>query len=67
MRKRLLVITKCPLCGDFVEEVPDGVLKREPHYKNAEFVVTHAGHKQYIHTTCWYGMIEKQKEKGGTL
>ena len=61
-RTRLLVVNKCPFCKDFVEEVPDGVLKREPHYNNAEFVVTHSGHKQYIHTSCWNKMIEEQKQ-----
>ena len=63
MVKRLLVLTKCPLCGDHVEEVPDGILKQKPHHNNAEFVVTHSGHKQYIHTSCWNEMIENQKLK----
>ena len=61
MAIKLLVIAKCPFCHDYVEEVPDGVLKREPHHHNAEFVVTHSGHKQYIHTSCWNEMIKKQK------
>lgn len=61
MVRRLMVNTKCPICRDFVEEVPDGMLKKEPHYHNAEIVVTKRGLKQYIHSSCWYGMIEKQK------
>lgn len=60
MARRLIIRTKCPLCGDQVEEVPDGVLKRKPHHNNAEFVVTRTGYKQYIHTSCWYEMIKKQ-------
>ena len=62
MARRLIVRTRCPLCGDYVEEVPDGILKKNPHHKNAEFVVTNSGYKQYIHTSCWYGMIANQKE-----
>lgn len=63
MAKRLIVRTKCPLCGGQVEEVPDSVLKRNPHYHNAEMVVTRTGYKQYIHSSCWYDMIAKQKEQ----
>lgn len=61
MSKRLLTCLKCPFCGDFVEEVPDGVLKRDPHYHNAELVITRSGHKQYIHTSCWKELIEYRK------
>lgn len=61
--RRLIVRTKCPLCGGQVEEVPDSVLKRTPHYHNAEMVVTRTGYKQYIHSSCWYDMIAKQKEQ----
>lgn len=63
MRRKLIVRSVCPLCGNDVEEVPDGILKREPHYHNAEFVVTHSGYKQYIHTSCWDNMIERQRGK----
>ena len=63
MSKRLIVRTRCPICGDQVEPVPDGILRREPHYNNAEMVVTRTGYKQYIHTSCWYGMIEEQKKR----
>lgn len=63
MSKRLIVRTTCPICGEYVPPVPDGVLKREPHHNNTEMVVTRTGYKQYIHTSCWYGMIEEQKEK----
>lgn len=62
MARRLIIRTKCPLCGEMVDEVPDGVLKQNPHYNNAEFVVTRTGYKQYIHSSCWYGMIEEQKK-----
>lgn len=61
MGRRLMVNTKCPICGNFVEEVPDGILKKQPHYHNAEIVVTKRGLKQYIHTSCWDNMIAEQK------
>lgn len=63
MSRRLMVNAKCPICNDFVEEVPDGVLKKTPHYHNAELVVTKRGLKQYIHSSCWYNMIEEQKKE----
>lgn len=63
MSRRLIVRTLCPICGKHIEPVPDAVLKREPHHNNAEMVVTRTGYKQYIHTSCWYGMIEEQKQK----
>ena len=61
MCERLLIFNKCSICGETVEEVPDGILKQNPHYHNSEFVVTHSGHKQYIHTSCWNEMIKNQK------
>ena len=62
MSKRLIVRTICPICSKHVEPVPDSVLKRNPHHNNAEMVVTRSGYKQYIHSSCWYGMIEQQKQ-----
>lgn len=62
-RSRLIVRTRCPLCGDHVQEVPDGLLKKEPEKYDAEMVVTRTGYKQYIHTSCWNKMIAEQKEK----
>lgn len=62
MGRRLIIRTICPLCGEQVEAVPDGLLKQQPGMKNAEMVVTHSGYKQYIHSSCWYGMIAEQKE-----
>lgn len=59
---RLIISTRCPLCGGQVELVPDNILKKQPHTHNTEYVVTHAGYKQYIHSNCWYGMIEEQKK-----
>lgn len=64
MARRLIVRTKCPFCGDHVEVVPDNILRENPHHSNTEYVVTHTGYKQYIHSSCWYGMIEEQKKKG---
>ena len=67
MGKRLIVITRCPLCGEKVEMVPDGVLKQHPHHKDAEMVVTKTGLKQYIHSSCWYKMIEEKRPYNGKL
>lgn len=37
--------------------------EKNPGAENAEMVVTRTGYKQYIHSTCWYGMIKEQQEK----
>ena len=63
MARRLIIRTTCPLCGKQVEAVPDGVLKQQPRMNDAEMVVTRSGYKQYIHSSCWYGMIAEQKER----
>lgn len=63
MARKMIVSTRCWICGNEVETVPDGVLKNQPHYNNVEYVVTHLGRKQYLHTKCWYGMIEEQKKQ----
>ena len=52
MTRRLIIETTCPLCGGQVE----------PGTNDAEMVVTRSGCKQYIHSSCWYGMIAEQKE-----
>ena len=65
MARRLIINTRCWICGEDVEQVSDGMLRSQPHYHNAEYVVTHLGRKQYLHTKCWYGMIEEQKKKRG--
>ena len=62
-RTKLIVRTRCPFCHEHVEEVPDSALRKNPGYKNAELVVTKTGYKQYIHSSCWYGMIEEQKNR----
>lgn len=67
MGRRLLIISKCPLCGEEVEQVPDAKLKQNPHYHNAELVVTKRGIKQYIHTKCWYSMIEEKRPYNGKM
>ena len=63
MARRLIIGTTCPICGKQVEAVPDSVLKQQPGTIDAEIVVTRSGYKQYIHSSCWYGMIAKQKER----
>ena len=63
MTRRLIINTTCPLCGKQVEAVSDGALKQQPGMIDAEIVVTRSGYKQYIHSSCWYGMIAKQKER----
>lgn len=67
MARRLLVNDRCPLCGNRVEMVPDGVLKKNPHHKNTELVVTKTGIKQYIHTSCWYDMIKEKRPYDGKM
>lgn len=67
MGRRMFTSTRCPICGDFVEPVKDAILKQNPHYNNVEMVVTKRGLKQYIHSNCWYGMIEKKEPYDGKL
>ena len=62
MARRLIIRTTCPLCGKQVEAVSDGILQKQPGLNDAEMVVTRSGYKQYIHSSCWYGMIAEQKE-----
>ena len=67
MGRRLLINCRCPLCGEEVEQVPDAILKQNPHKTNAELVVTKRGLKQYIHTSCWYDMIKNKKPYNGRM
>ena len=67
MSRRLIIVTRCPLCGDPVKPIPDGILKQHPHKDNAEMVVTRTGLKQYIHSSCWYKMIEERRPYNGKL
>lgn len=67
MARRLITNSRCPLCGEQVEQVPDSILKRNPHHNNAEMVVTKTGIKQYIHSSCWYTMIEEKRPYNGKL
>lgn len=61
MGRRLLVNNRCPLCSEYVEIIPDGILKLHPHEDGVELVVTKRGLKQYIHTSCWNKMIEEKR------
>ena len=67
MGRRIIVNTRCPICGEQVPQIADSVLKQNPHQNNCEIVVTKRGLKQYIHTNCWYDMIEKKKPYVGKL
>ena len=67
MAKRLIVNNRCPLCGDHVEMVPDGILKKNPHFHNTEMVVTRTGIKQYIHSSCWSEMIKEKRPYNGKM
>ena len=67
MARRLIVNDKCPLCGEPVPQISDSVLKKNPHKNNCELVVTKRGLKQYIHTSCWYHMIENKQPYNGRL
>jgi hypothetical protein len=65
--KRLIINSKCPLCGGEVERVPDNILKQKPGYNNCEMVVTKHGLKQYIHSSCWYEMIKEKRPYNGKM
>ena len=67
MAKRLIINNRCPLCGGIVDQVPDSVLKKNPHHNNAELVVTKTGIKQYIHSSCWYDMIKERRPYNGRM
>ena len=67
MARRLIVNCRCPLCGEQVEQVPDSVLKQNPHFHNTEMVVTRTGIKQYIHSSCWYEMIKEKRPYNGRM
>lgn len=67
MGKRLRTNTRCPLCGDYVQQVPDSILKQNPGASDAELVITRTGIKQYIHHSCWYKMIEEKRPYNGKM
>lgn len=67
MARKLITNTKCPLCGNEVEKVPDSILKSNPDDYDAELVVTKTGIKQYIHSSCWYKMIEEKRPYNGKM
>lgn len=67
MGRRLITNNRCPLCSKAVEAVPDAFLKQNPHYHDAEMVVTRTGIKQYIHSSCWYKMIEEKRPYNGKM
>lgn len=67
MARRMLSNNKCPLCGKYVQQLPDAVLKKKPHENNVELVVTRRGLKQYIHTECWNNMIKNKEPYNGRL
>lgn len=67
MARHLITVTRCPLCGNPVKAVPDGILKQHPHKDDCEMVVTRTGLKQYIHSSCWYSMIKEGRPYNGKL
>lgn len=67
MAQRLRVNNRCPLCGESVEIVLDNILKRGTHECDTELVVTRTGIKQYIHSSCWYKMIEEKRPYDGKM
>lgn len=67
MARRMITNDRCPICGDRVEMVKDALLKQNPHYHNAELVVTKRGLKQYIHSSCWYNMIKEKRPYEGKM
>ena len=67
MGRRLITNTRCPICGESVTEVPDAILRKNPHQDDAELVITRTGIKQYIHSSCWYKMIEEKRPYEGKM
>ena len=67
MGRHLIVINRCPLCGENVEQVPDGILRARSDDYDAEMIVTRTGLKQYLHSSCWYKMIEERRPYNGKL
>lgn len=67
MRRRLITNNRCPLCGGEVEVIPDSILKKNSHMHDTELVVTRTGIKQYIHSSCWYKMIEEKHPYNGKM
>ena len=67
MGRRTIINNRCPLCGEEVEQVPDGILKQSPHHHNVEMVLTRRGLKQYIHSSCWYDMIKEKRPYNGRM
>lgn len=67
MARRLITNTRCPLCGEQVQEVPPAMLMKNPGTSDAELVITKTGLKQYIHSSCWYKMIEEKRPYNGKM
>ena len=67
MGKRLILNTRCPICGEGVDPVRPAMLMKNPHHNNAELVITNAGVKQYIHSSCWYEMIKEKRPYNGKM
>lgn len=67
MSKRLIIVNRCPLCGERVKVLPDAILKKNPHQDGTEMVVTKTGLKQYLHTSCWDEMIKEKRPYDGRL
>lgn len=67
MSRRLITNTRCPLCGGHVDEVSPGLLMKNPENYDAELVITRTGIKQYIHSSCWYKMIEEKRPYNGKM
>ena len=67
MGRRLLVNSRCPLCGGHVQEIPPAVLMKNPGKFDAEVVFTKTGLKQYIHSSCWNKMIKEKRPYNGKM
>ena len=50
-----------------VNSMHHGVLKARPDDYDAEMIVTRTGLKQYLHSSCWYRMIEERRPYNGKL
>ena len=67
MSRRLITNNRCPLCGGVVEAIPYSILIKNPQMNDTELVITKSGVKQYIHSSCWYKMIEEKRPYDGKM
>lgn len=63
MAPRVFINNQCPVCKNYVDTIPDVLLKKEGDNYDVEFIVLKRGIKQYYHSTCWHKMIAEMHGK----